>query len=57
MSHGQLKNAKIHSRQLEQEREQDRWAEEGLKERLQFERLLSDISARFINIAPDRVGL
>jgi len=57
MSHGQLENAKIHSRQLEQEWEQDRLAEEGLKERLQFERLLSDISARFINIAPEQVDL
>jgi len=57
MFRGQLENAKIHSRQLEQEREEDRWAEEGLKERLQFERLLFDISARFINIAPDQVDL
>jgi formate hydrogenlyase transcriptional activator len=57
MFRGQLENAKIHSRQIEQEREEDRWVEEGLKERLQFERLLFDISARFINIAPDQVDL
>ena len=30
-------------------------AEEALGERLQFERLLSDLSARFVNIRPDRV--
>jgi formate hydrogenlyase transcriptional activator len=31
--------------------------EETLKERLQFEGLLSDLSARFINITPDQVDL
>jgi signal transduction histidine kinase len=30
-------------------------AEEALEERLRFERLVSDISARFVNIPPDRV--
>ena len=30
-------------------------AEEALEERLRFERLLSDLSARFVNIPPDRV--
>jgi len=30
-------------------------AEETLEERLRFERLVSDISARFVNIPPDRV--
>lgn len=30
-------------------------AEKSLKERLQFERLISDISARFLNIAPDKI--
>jgi formate hydrogenlyase transcriptional activator len=30
-------------------------AEEALEDRLQFERLLSDLSARFVNIPPDRV--
>ena len=29
--------------------------EETLEERLRFERLLSDVSARFVNIAPDRL--
>ena len=57
MFHSQLENAKIHSRQLEQEEAADRRAEKDLKERLQFERLLSDISARFINIAPEQVNL
>jgi two-component system, LuxR family, sensor kinase FixL len=32
-----------------------RRAEEALNERLQFEHLLSDLSARFVNIPPDRV--
>ena len=32
-------------------------AEQGLKERLQFEGLLSNLSARCVNIAPDRVDL
>ena len=40
---------------LNREIEQRRRTEEALKERLQFERLLSDLSARFINIAPDQV--
>jgi formate hydrogenlyase transcriptional activator len=40
---------------LNREIEQRQRAEKGLKERLQFERLLSDLSARFINLAPDRV--
>ena len=30
-------------------------AEQALQERLRFERLLSDLSARFVNIPPDRV--
>ena len=30
-------------------------AEEALEDRLRFERLLSDLSARFVNIPPDRV--
>ena len=50
-------NAETHSRQLEQENTEDRRAEEGLKERLKFEQLLSDLSARFVNIAPDQVDL
>jgi formate hydrogenlyase transcriptional activator len=41
---------------LNREIEQRKVAEKGLKERLQFERLLSDLSARFINLAPDQVG-
>ncbi len=40
---------------LNREIEQRKLAEVGLKERLQFERLLSDLSARFINLAPDQV--
>jgi len=37
MFHGPLENAKNHSRQLEQEKTVDWRAEDGLKERLQFE--------------------
>ena len=29
--------------------------EEALEDRLRFERLLSDLSARFVNMPPDRV--
>ena len=46
-----------HSRQLEQVKPEDRRADEGLKESLKFERLLFDLSARFVNIAPDQVDL
>ena len=31
-------------------------AEKSLEERLRFERLLSDVSARFVNISPEKVG-
>jgi len=57
MAHGQTEYARTHSRQLEQVKSEDRRADEGLKERLQFERLLFDLSARFVNIAPDQVDL
>jgi formate hydrogenlyase transcriptional activator len=40
---------------LSGEIEQRKQAEEALKERLQFEELLSDLSARFINITSDQV--
>jgi formate hydrogenlyase transcriptional activator len=42
---------------LNREIKQRKQTENAIKERLQFERLLSDISARFINIAPDQVDL
>ncbi len=42
---------------LKREIEQRKQAEEALKEHLRFERLLSDLSARFIKIAPDQVDL
>jgi len=45
------------SRRFEQENTEKQRAEEALKERLQFERLLSNLSARFINLAPDQVDL
>jgi PAS domain S-box-containing protein len=50
-------NAETHRRQGEQENTKDKWAEEDLRERLRFEQLVSDLSARFINIAPDQVDL
>jgi PAS domain S-box-containing protein len=42
---------------LNREIEQRKQAVEAPKQRLQFEGLLSDISARFINISPDQVDL
>jgi len=42
---------------LNREKEQRKQTEEALNERLQFEGLLSDLSARFINITPDQVDL
>ena len=57
MDNNQPENAETHSRQLEQENTENKWAEENLQERLQFEQLLSDLSARFVNIAPDQVDL
>jgi formate hydrogenlyase transcriptional activator len=54
MAHDLLEKA-MTIRQLEPETVTDSCAEEGLKERLQFERLLSNISARFINIVPDQI--
>jgi len=43
--------------QFEQEATKNNQTEEALKGRLRFEGLLSDLSARFINIAPDQVDL
>jgi formate hydrogenlyase transcriptional activator len=40
---------------LKRETEQRKQAEEAPKQRLQFEGLLSDLSAGFVNIAPDQV--
>jgi formate hydrogenlyase transcriptional activator len=42
---------------LNREIEQRKHTEAALKERLRFEQLLSDLSARFVNIAPDQVDL
>ena len=55
MIHDQSQNAENHSRQLEQEITENKWAEQNLQKRLHFEQLLSDLSARFINIAPDQI--
>ena len=57
MIYDQSQNAENHSRQLEQENTENKWAEQNLQERLHFEQLLSDLSARFVNIAPDQVDL
>jgi formate hydrogenlyase transcriptional activator len=43
------------SQQIEQQTTNNKRAKKALQERLHFEGLLSDLSARFINIAPDRV--
>jgi formate hydrogenlyase transcriptional activator len=43
------------SEHMYREIEQRKQTEEALKERLKFEELLSDISARFININPDQI--
>jgi PAS domain S-box-containing protein len=55
MIYDQSQNAENHSRQLEQEITENKWAEQNLQKRLHFEQLLSDLSARFINIAPDQI--
>ena len=57
MDNNQPESQKTHSRQFEAVNANDKWAEEGLRERLRFEQLLSDLSARFVNIAPDQVDL
>jgi formate hydrogenlyase transcriptional activator len=55
MVNDQLEKAETNSPQLEQENKQNKRSQEGLKERLRFERLLFDISARFINISPGQI--
>ena len=57
MGNNQPESQKIHSQQFEAEKVEDRRVKEGLRERLRFEQLLSDLSARFVNIAPDQVDL
>ena len=57
MINHQTDNVEAHGRQREQENIEEKWTGEYLLERLQFERLLFDISARFVNIAPDLVDL
>jgi transcriptional regulator with GAF, ATPase, and Fis domain len=55
MDNDQPESTKTYSRQFEHKNTENKRAEEALKERLQFERLLSDLSARFINLSPDRI--
>jgi formate hydrogenlyase transcriptional activator len=57
LGNNQPESQKTHSRQFEAEKAEDRRVKEGLRERLRFEQLLSDLSARFVNIAPDQVDL
>ena len=57
MGNNQPESQKTHSQQFEAEKAEDRRVKEGLRERLRFEQLLSDLSARFVNIAPDQVDL
>ena len=52
LANEQLAASSDHLRREIQQRKQ---AEETLKERLAFERLLSNLSARFINLAPDQI--
>jgi PAS domain S-box-containing protein len=55
MDNDQPESANTDSRPFEQENKESRRAEEAMKERLWFERLLSNLSARFINLAPDQI--
>jgi PAS domain S-box-containing protein len=55
MDNDQPESANTDSRPFEQENKESRRAEEAMKERLRFERLLSNLSARFINLAPDQI--
>ncbi len=55
MDNDQPQSGKTHSRPFEPENTENKRAEEALKERLRFERLLSNVSARFINLAPDQI--
>ena len=55
MINGPTENAETDSRQLEQENAEDRRADEDLLERLQFEGLISDLSAGFVNISSNEV--
>ena len=57
MDNNQPESQKTHRRQFEAEKVEDRRVKEGLRERLRFEQLLSDLSARFVNIAPDQADL
>ena len=57
MDNVQPESRKIQSQKFEQENTKIMQTVEGLKGRLYFERLLFDLSARFINIAPDQVDL
>ena len=50
-----MDNGQPECRQFESENPDNRQPEEALKERLQFERLISNLSARFVNIAPDQI--
>ena len=56
MDHHQPAGGKTYRRRFEDEITENRQTEASLKKRLQFERLLSDLSARFINLAPDQVN-
>ncbi len=55
MDHHQRQSPKTYSRPFEKENKGNKQTEEALKERLRFERLLSNLSARFINLAPDQI--
>jgi len=57
MGRDRAQSVKAGDRQFELKNSKNRQTEEVLKKRLHFEQLLSDLSARFINIAPDQADL
>jgi formate hydrogenlyase transcriptional activator len=57
MGKDRAQSVKTDNQPFEQENTKNEQTEEVLKKRLHFEQLLSDLSARFINIAPDQADL
>jgi formate hydrogenlyase transcriptional activator len=55
MDNDHPESVKTYSRQFERKNTEGRWPDVALKERLRFEQLLSNLSARFINLAPDQI--
>jgi hypothetical protein len=55
MDNDQPESARACTRPLVQENTENSRAAEVLQERLRFEQLLSNLSARFVNLAPDQI--